>query len=169
MSVRKSAIRFGLCSCLVLSWGCRHGHPRRDAATDPSTESDAAVCDFDAGATPVCTGTVDLQTRVNFCPRLALAVTPTQTLMDQGVQVSSGAVDPENDPITFEWTAEPDGRFDDPSAGATIYRCDSMGRKTLTLVANDGPDCDVDDTVEVSCVDVDGFLRSGARVLPSMP
>ena len=93
-----------------------------------------------------------LQLEVNNCPRVALDVTPVRALLDQPVRVSSRSEDADGDALSYEWLAEPDGDYADPSEPATDYLCESLGRKTLQLLATDEHGCEASAEVEVSCV-----------------
>jgi hypothetical protein len=105
----------------------------------------------------------------NHCPRVSFDATPIQTFVERGVQVQSMSFDPEGDVLAYEWTAEPDGMFVDSTAILTRYVCASIGRKTLSLKVMDARGCDSLGSLEVSCVDVSDFLRSGVTTITDTP
>ena len=168
MSLLKSVVPFGVCGALLVSSACHHKpRHRRDASTDPVGGSDAGLCGADASNG--CTNGIFINASLNTCPRASFGATPTQARLEQPILVMSRTVDPEGDRLTFAWSAEPDGKFDDPGAPSTYYRCESLGRKTLRFEISDDYDCDSMIEGEVNCVDVDEFIRSGAQRLPATP
>jgi hypothetical protein len=162
MSLLKSARRLSVVCLLLVPASCRGGgkHHPRDAATDPSTPDGGVQCSAEA-AEEGC-GVV-IRGEFNQCPRVSFEASPVQTRLDQGVLVSSMSVDPEGDALSFQWAAEPDGHFDDPAALMTNYRCESIGRKTIQLTVLDARGCDSQGELEVTCVNLEEFMRSGVQ------
>jgi hypothetical protein len=169
MFLLHSTKRFAVAGLLLVT-GCRghgHGKPNRDAAVDPSTGRDAAVSCSAAAADEGC-GVV-IHGEFNQCPRVSFDASPIQVSMTRAVTVSSMSVDPEGDALSYQWTAEPDGEFDDASGLLTQYHCQSMGRKTLQLTVLDARGCDSQGELEVTCVNVDEFMRSGTTQIATPP
>jgi hypothetical protein len=166
MSRLQSVLPFAVSGALLLASACHH-KPRhdRDASTHPAG-SDAGCVDPNDTR---CTDGVLIRASINACPQAAFSATPIQARLEQPIIVNSRTVDPEGDALSFAWSAEPDGKFDNPGAPATYYRCASLGRKTLTFQIGDDYDCESTAIGEVNCVDVSEFIRAGTQQLPGMP
>jgi hypothetical protein len=159
MSRFKSAAYLCLSSSLLLAAAChRHGRgdgpEYSDGSVDSAEVGDGGLCFLDAISPSECGATtVVINGRLNFCPRIALEITPLHAALQQGILVTSQTVDPEGDAFSLDWSAEPDGHFDRDDAARTYYRCASLGRKTLRVVASDEHGCESSEQVEVSCVE----------------
>lgn len=101
---------------------------------------------------PRCASRVAVQGKLNFCPKISLEASPLQALLAQRITLMSYVVDPEGEQVALRWTVEPDGTFDNASAPATYFRCESVGSKLLRLHAVDQLGCGSSSSVEVSCV-----------------
>ena len=89
--------------------------------------------------------------------------------LDKSVMISGAIDDPEGGTVSQEWSAEPDGTFDLSSPPLVFYLCESIGRKTLTLIASDEQGCESSEVIEVSCMDVAAFEQAGTDPLPQAP
>jgi hypothetical protein len=89
---------------------------------------------------------------VDFCSRAWIEVTPSSGVLDQNVSVRARAKDSERNGLNATWMSDPDGTFADAAAATTTYHCDSLGRKTLRMIAEDDRGCDSEGKVEINCV-----------------
>lgn len=165
MFLTTSAKRLSV-ACLLLLTSCKggHGKPVRDSATDPVTSDGGAPCSAEHAGQGC---GVEVRGEFNHCPHVSFDISPTQAQLELGAKVVSMSVDPEGDGLSYAWTSEPDGHFDDPGSMATQYRCESIGRKTIRLTVLDARGCDSEDAVEIACVNVRDFLRSGVKQIPT--
>jgi CubicO group peptidase (beta-lactamase class C family) len=76
----------------------------------------------------------------NSAPTVTAGDDQTITLPTNSVELSGTATDPDNDTLTYAWSANPaDGvSFDDAAAAATRATFANEGSYTLTLTVNDG-------------------------------
>lgn len=151
MSRLRSAAILTVCSTLAPAAACKGGKghesftdPVLDGGACPESECPDAGEEGPDGAL--------LEVELNNCPHVALEVAPARALVDQPIRVISKAEDADGDALSYEWLAEPDGEFDEQTVPLTSYRCQSLGRKTLRLVATDERGCEADQELEVSCV-----------------
>jgi len=101
---------------------------------------------------PNSTGEVIIDVGLNVCPELEfLFVAPLKTGVGGTISVEANVVDPDNDTVSYAWTASA-GSFDDPSPAATNYHCTQPGLHTLRLETNDGGDCEQQTVLQVACV-----------------
>ena len=165
-----STIHLGLSGALLFAVACHHHHRNEglhDSSTDPVSASDAGTCS-DVGCGPQGNNVV-IHGEFNSCPVVAMEITPIQTFVDQPVMVTSHSKDPDGDALRFEWTSEPDSAFEQPDAAASLFHCESIGRKTVRLSVTDARGCEAHDSIEVSCVDVTDFINAGTQKIPTMP
>ena len=88
----------------------------------------------------------------NLCPQdVELAATPSDNQVGEPFALLGSAVDPEEEPLTYEWSATA-GTLSILPEGSATFVCESPGMYTLTLSVSDGdPDCDKQRTVDVLC------------------
>lgn len=97
------------------------------------------------------TGEVVIDAGLNLCPSLEFFfIAPLTAPVGSPVYVEAVFADPEDDPISYAWSAA-EGSFDDAAAAITTYHCDEPGVQTLTLATNDGGDCELDTHLQVAC------------------
>lgn len=165
-----SATHLGLCSALLFAAACHHHHHRdgeHDSSTDPASASDAGACSDVGCGSPG--NNVLIHGEFNSCPVVAMEISPIQTFIDQAVMVTSHSVDPDGDALHFAWTSDPDSSFEQPDAAATMFHCESIGRKTVHLTVTDARGCQASDDIQVSCIDVIDFVNAGAQQMPTTP
>ena len=98
------------------------------------------------------TGEVIIDVGLNVCPELQfLFVAPLKVAVGSNISVEATVVDPDDDPVSYEWTANA-GSFADPNAAATTYTCTQPGLRTITLTTNDGGDCEQQTHLQVACI-----------------
>lgn len=157
MRTIQTASTLSICVLAALTAGC-HGRGRNDydAGTDPA----AAACRHDPNA---CKG--GIQIRLNSCPRISLFATPTRIAPNGQAMLTASFLDAEGDDVTSEWYGDPDGIVDVSMLPTAFYKCESIGRKTITVVATDEYDCETMDQIEISCVDAQSFENAGSDPL----
>jgi hypothetical protein len=150
-----------------LASACHEGKRNRlDAGIDPISE----LCKKEPFAsTEECKGRILVSGQLNTCPKISLEASPLQVQLDKSVMISGVINDPEGGSVEQEWSAEPDGTFDLSSSPVVFYLCESIGRKTLTLIASDEQGCETSEVFEVSCMDVAAFEQAGTDPLPQAP
>lgn len=109
---------------------------------------------------PMCKGA--LQVRINTCPEVELSLSPARIAPGGRTVLSAFIYDGEEDEVTQEWLGEPDGRFETIAAPDVHYYCESIGRKTITLISTDAQGCETMKQIEVLCVDASSFENAGA-------
>jgi hypothetical protein len=166
-----SSVR-SLSVCLLAAFGslasaCHGGKSQHlDAGVDPISE----LCKkAPFASSEQCKGRILVSGQLNTCPKISLEASPLQVELDKSVMISGAVDDPEGGSVTQEWSAEPDGTFDLASSPTVFYLCESIGRKTLTLIASDEQGCESSEVIEVSCMDVAAFEQAGTDPLPQAP
>lgn len=97
------------------------------------------------------TGGVIVDVELNACPTLEFFfVAPLTTPVGSQLYVEAAFVDPDGDPISYDWTSA-EGSFSEPRAAVTSYDCDEPGLQTLALTTNDGGDCEQTMLLQVAC------------------
>lgn len=93
----------------------------------------------------------DLLVTGNLCPQqLVLAATATEVAVGELVPLLAGAVDPEQEELTFEWHSE--GASVSGAPGSFALRCDTPGAQSVRMTVSDGdPYCDKSRTIELVC------------------
>ncbi len=142
--------RLSVCTlaALMLSCGKHRHHTPTDASVDPSSDPCSRP---PLQGTDRCKGAI--QVELNTCPMISMTATPLVIAPGTRVLLMASFFDAEGDAVTQEWFADPDGKLDMSDAPKIYFDCESIGRKTITLVATDEHDCANMDSVEVVCVD----------------
>ena len=99
-------------------------------------------------------GGVRVNGKLNICAELTkVVVSPLQTSVGNVINLMADAVDAEDDPIEYAWTALV-GTIADPGDPITIYTCTAEGSDEITIpVSDDGGEyCMSQWTVPVTCV-----------------
>ena len=107
---------------------------------------------------PETLGGVRVNGEFNVCAVVNESVVkPLQTSVGNDIDLSAMGEDAEGDDITYLWTGT-GGDIDDPSAKATTYTCEEVGKHSVTItVSDDGFDYCMDSwTTAVTCVEGDG-------------
>jgi hypothetical protein len=107
---------------------------------------------------PETLGGVRVNGEFNVCAVVTESVVkPLQTSVGNDIDLSAMGEDAEGDDITYLWTGT-GGDIDDPSAKATTYTCEEVGKHSVTItVSDDGFDYCMDSwTTAVTCVEGDG-------------
>ena len=103
---------------------------------------------------PETLGGVRVNGKFNICAQLTKATAaPLRTSVGNDIDLTSQAVDAEDDAITYIWTAT-GGTIDDPNAANTTYTCIDAGDQTITISVTDNDEyCDMATwTFPVTCV-----------------
>ncbi|HEY6879401.1 MAG TPA: hypothetical protein VI299_15345 [Polyangiales bacterium] len=148
-----------ICVLSALSTGC-HGHGRTDydGGIDPASE----LCRRNADS---CKGGIQL--RINTCPRVDLLATPARIAPNGLSMITAAVFDAEGNSVTSEWFGDPDGTLDISALPTAYYRCESIGRKTITVVVKDEFECETMEQIEITCVDAQSFENAGSAPLQS--
>jgi len=131
---------------------------RGDAEFDVAVGVATDVMVFLKCKRPTTLGGVRANGKFNICAQLTkVVVSPLQTSVGNDIVLSAQAVDAEEDPIAYRWTAT-GGTLGDATAAQTTYTCGEAGDQSITIeVSDDEFDHCVDSwTVSVTCVDGDG-------------
>ena len=99
-------------------------------------------------------GGVRVNGKLNICAELTkVVVSPLQTSVGNVINLMADAVDAEDDPIEYAWTALV-GTIADPGDPITIYTCTAEGSDEITITVSDdgGEYCMSQWTVPVTCV-----------------
>lgn len=107
---------------------------------------------------PTNLGGVRVDGKINICSELTkVVVSPLQTSVGNVINVMADAVDREDDPIAYRWTALV-GSIADPGDPITIYTCTTEGDDEITITVSDDDFeyCMSQWTVAVTCVDGGG-------------
>lgn len=165
MRIASSVSTLSVCLLASSSAACHGGHGEAfDAGVDPISE----LCRKEPfKSSEACQGHIAVNGTLNTCPMISLEATPLQVALDKSVMISGTIDDPEGGMVTQEWSAEPDGTFDLSSLPTAYYLCESIGRKTLTLIATDELGCASSEVFEVSCMDLAAFEQAGTDPLPT--
>jgi hypothetical protein len=98
-------------------------------------------------------GNVDVDGSFNFCPVITSAsATPSQAAVGESINVTASAIDPDDDPLTYGWSAT-EGTFADASAPSTTYTCTVGGEQVVTIAVDDGRGCIEEMSMNVTCID----------------
>lgn len=100
-------------------------------------------------------GGVRVDGKFNFCPELTkVIVSPLRTSVGHTIDLSSSAVDTEQDEIAHLWTSN-SGSIAEPMSAATTYTCTEVTNDTIRISVTDdeGANCMATWDVEVTCVD----------------
>jgi hypothetical protein len=161
MRIHPPLSTLSICALAALTASC-HGHHHRalDAGIDPA--SDCQREPFKSQ--DICKG--GIQVRVNTCPKISLMATPTRVAPDGRVLLTASVFDAEGDAVMQDWLADPDGTLDPSMDPNVFYSCESIGRKTITVIATDALGCESMEELEVSCIDAASFENAGADPLP---
>lgn len=107
------------------------------------------------------TGGVAVAGTFNSCAVVdVVTVAPTRAVVGDDIHVTASAGDADGDGVRHTWTAS-EGRFADPSAAQTSYRCEEAGDHTLTLQVSDGA-CGDTVSAQITCVDPAATCGDGA-------
>ena len=99
-------------------------------------------------------GGVRVNGKLNICAELTkVVVSPLQTSVGNVINLMADAVDAEDDPIAYEWTALV-GTIADAADALTVYTCMAEGDDSITITVTDdgGEYCMSQWTVAVTCV-----------------
>ena len=106
-----------------------------------------------------------LDVRINACPTVDVVVTPMNVSVGNTMDLDADAEDANGDTLTYEWSATA-GTIDAPDDHHAHYTCTVAGPVTLTLVVDDGHDCDVTRQIDVICRPDDGVADGDADGIP---
>ncbi|MEM7135754.1 MAG: hypothetical protein AAF500_04195, partial [Myxococcota bacterium] len=99
-------------------------------------------------------GGVRVDGKINICAELTkVVVSPLQTSVGNVINLMADAVDQEDDPIAYRWTALT-GTIADPADPITVYTCTAVGDDEITITVSDDDFefCTSQWTVDVTCV-----------------
>lgn len=114
MSADRRRLAFLAAGLALVGCGARR-YPTRDSVVPPDG------------------GSASVSGQIDRCPEAVIDVSPTQAWPSDPVRVSAfRSVDPDNDVLTYAWTAT-SGTFLDARAGETYFRCAEPGSVKLTL------------------------------------
>lgn len=103
---------------------------------------------------PTRLGSVRANGKFSFCAELSkVVVSPLQTSIGNAIDLSADAVDIEDDPIAYRWSAT-GGSIADPDSAVTTFTCEDEGTQSVIIeVSDDGFDyCVGTWEVFVTCV-----------------
>jgi hypothetical protein len=151
-----------LCVCASAALTASCGADGADGGGD--SDSMAELCKREPyNSMPMCKG--GIQIRVNTCPEIELSLSPARIAPGHRTVLTTVIYDGEADEVTQEWLGDPDGRFDTGATPDVHYYCESLGRKTITLVATDAQGCESTRKIELLCIDATSFENAGADAI----
>jgi len=92
---------------------------------------------------------ININLTIDQCPTVVADATPVVTPLGSSVNVNGNGTDPDNDPLTYAWSAAT-GTFADPSAASTSYTCAQAGDVSLTVTVSDRR-CDTQTSLTITC------------------
>jgi hypothetical protein len=100
---------------------------------------------------PSAGGIVVVTGGVNNCPRItSYSGAPVTVSVGGSIAIAASALDLDDNPLAFNWTA-PTGAFADTAAASTTFTCTTAGAVILTVAVSDGM-CQDTATLPLTCV-----------------
>ena len=92
---------------------------------------------------------ININLTIDQCPTVVADATPVVTSLGSPVNVNGSGADPDDDPLTYQWSAAT-GTFANPAAASTSYTCAQAGDVALTVTVSDRK-CDTQTSLMITC------------------
>lgn len=96
-------------------------------------------------------GDLAVNADVNECPRVNFSVSPLRVRVGSSTELSATATDENGDPLVYSWSSTV-GPVAPPDAAEASLTCNTVGRGLVTLVVDDGHDCNVTRRAPITCL-----------------
>lgn len=88
---------------------------------------------------------------IENCPEITMiSAFPLQTGIGDSIEVEAAAASPENEDLSYQWSAE-NGKFARPNSPETTYLCESAGKWTIDLLVFTPRGCQMPASLRVAC------------------